>query len=458
MDSGRTVRLFVAAFLVLVTASSAAAAAPTGEKHSLAAKHLPGELTRVQTSLQVGGDLKLVDAAGKTSSLPMSVVANLAYDEAVLARDAAGKPSRSVRYYDDVRAVIKIDKGGEKPTLDNKRRLIVAQRGEAGAIELFCPAEPLKREELDLVDLPGGSLVIDELLPAKPVAIGESWTLSDATLAALLCLDAVSWSDASGILGEINGGIADIAVAGTLNGAVGGISTEIELKVKIKFNVQAGRIAQFAMLVKEKRAVGHIGPGLDTVAKILMNISPIPHSQHLTAAVVESAPRQTAPELLALGYTPRGGQFRFQYDRRWYVTEDDPKLTVLRMLDRGELVAQCNISALPKLEKSIPLAEFQRDVERSLGQNFGKFVAAGQTINEAGYAVFRVVVHGDVGGMPIEWIYYLVQDRAGHRVSLAFTLEQSLQDRFAGTDRAIVAALALTEPPAPTAAKPVQTK
>jgi hypothetical protein len=51
-----------------------------------------------------------------------------------------------------------------------------------------------------------------------------------------------------------------------------------------------------------------------------------------------------------------------------------------------------------------------------------------------------------------------VQDRAGHRVSLAFTLEQSLAERFAATDKAMVAALALTEPQAPTAAKPAVTK
>jgi hypothetical protein len=222
--------------------------------------------------------------------------------------------------------------------------------------------------------------------------------------------------------------------------------------------MKARRITQFAMLIKEKRAVGHIGPGLDTVAKLIVNISPIEHSQTLTAAVLERIPSRTAPELLALGYTPAGGQFRFQYDRRWYVTEDDPKLAVLRMLDRGELVAQCNISALPKVEKPVTLAEFQRDVERSLGKNFGQFAGAAQNVNEAGYAVFRVVVHGEVGGLPIEWIYYLVQNRAGQRVSLAFTLEQSLAERFAATDRAIISALALTEPPTPTAARPVETK
>lgn len=458
MDSSRTVRLVSVVFVILALAPQMTRAAESGEKHVISAHHQSGELARVQVDLQVGGDLKLVDDKGKPSTLPMSVVANLAYDEALLSLDLAGKPTRSVRYYDDVRAVIKIDKGGEKPTIDPNRRLIVAERPAKGACQLYSPAEPLKREELDLIDVPGSSLVLEDLLPEEPVASGESWKITDATLAALLCLDAVSWCDASGILGEIKDGVAEIAVGGTLSGAVGGISTEIELKVKIKFDMTARRITQFAMLIKEKRAIGHVGPGLDTVAKVIINVSPIPHSQTLTATVLQSVPQATAPEQLALAYSPKGGQFRFQYDRRWYLTEDEPKLAVLRLVDRGELVAQCNISALPKLEKAVPLAEFQRDVERTLGKNFGKFVAAGQTINEAGYALFRVVVHGEVGGLPIEWIYYLVQDRAGHRVSLAFTLEQSLTDRFAATDRAIVSALALTDPPAPTAAKPVETK
>jgi hypothetical protein len=212
------------------------------------------------------------------------------------------------------------------------------------------------------------------------------------------------------------------------------------------------------MLVKEKRAVGHIGPGLDTVAKVIIDVEPIASSQHLTAAALQKLPGENPADILALGYQPRGGQYRVQYDRRWFVTEDEPKLVVLRLVDRGELVAQCNISPLPKLEKPIPLAEYQRDVERSLGKNFGKFVSAGQNINEAGYAVFRVAVHGEVGELPIEWIYYLVQDRSGRRVSLAFTLEQGLSERFAETDRALVAAITLTDPPTPTAAKPVEKK
>lgn len=461
MDSRRTVRDFVAGCLVFALVAPAATAAQQSDKHTLAAQHRAGDLTRVDVALQVGGDFTLVAQDGKSKKLPMSVVANFAYDETLLALDASGKPTRSVRHYDDARAVIKIDKGVEKPPFDASRRLIIAHRAGQAPCQLFCPTAALAREELDLIDVPGGTLVLDDVLPSQPVGLGESWQLTDATLAALLCLDAVGWSDVECVLGTVQDGVADVAAAGSLSGAVGGIATEIELKIKYKFDIRAGRITGFALLIKEKRAVGHIGPGLDTVAKVLVRVTPLSASRTLTADIVRRVPRDTTPDLLSLAYVPKGGQFRFDYDRRWYVTSDDPKLAVLRLLDRGELVAQCNLSALPDVKKPVTLAEFQRDVERSLGKNFGQFTGAAQSVNESGYAVFRVVVRGTVSQLPIEWIYYLVQDRQGHRVSLAFTLEQSLSERFAEADRQVIGNLKLTEPPTPTAARlarPAKTK
>jgi hypothetical protein len=434
--------------------AQAAPAAQSGDRHALVAKHLPGELRRVELAIQVGGDMKLVGEKGQAHTLPMSVLANLQYDEALLAVDESGRPLRSVRHYDDTRAVIKIDKGGEKPTVDPARRLILVERQEKGPCLLYCPTDRLKREELDVLDVPGGTLVLDDLLPGKEVALGESWKLAGESLAALLCLDAVGWSDVESMLGEVKDQVADVAAGGNVSGAVGGISTEIELKIKYKFDLAQRRITNFAMLIKEKRAVGHIGPGLDTVAKVLIKIAPISESPNLGAKVLQSVPKQATPELLALDYTPGNGLFRFDYDRRWYVTADEAKLAVLRLLDRGELVAQCNISALPVVKKPVTLAEFQHDIERTLDKNFGQFTSAHQTTNETGYLVYRVAAQGTVGQLPIEWIYYLVQDRKGHRVSLAFTFQESLRERFAAADRGMLSALRLSEPQAPTAARP----
>ena len=453
MDSCRLVRGLLAATLA-ICALGEQAAADSLTKQSLKNRHRPNEITRVEIALQVGGDLKLMNE-GKAKDLPMSVVANLKYDEQLLATGDKGQPTRSVRYYDDTRAVIKVDKGGEKPTLAPERRLIVAEKLDKQPTRLFCPGSPLKREELDLIDVPGNSLAIDGLLPEQPVALGDTWKLPDDTLADLLGLEAVSWSDVSSALGEIKEGIAEIASAGSISAAVAGVSTEIELKAKYRYDVKQERLVYVALLIKEKRAVGHVGPGLDTVAKVLMSITPIGASNNLTPERVAQAKAAAEEAAETLSYAAASGQFQFQYDRRWILTSDDKRLTVMRLLDRGELVAQCNISLLPAADKKpVSLAEFQSDVQKSLGKNFGKFTSASQSTSPAGYAVLRLVAHGTVGELPIEWVYYLVADPQGKRVSLAFTYEQTLGERFGQADRTLVNQLRMTEPPAPTAARP----
>jgi hypothetical protein len=457
MDSSRAVRGLVV-WTLLFCASHPLAAAQTGRKYALQSGRQSGELTHVEATFQVGGDLKLM-VDGKPKDLPMSVVANLSYDERLLAVDRNHRPLRSARHYGDARAVIKVDKGGEKPTLDKQRRLIAVERSEKSPALLFCPATPLTREELDLIDIPGNTLIVDALLPAREVALGESWKLADQTLAALLGLEAVSWTDVQGVLGQVSDGVAEIAAAGSVSGAVGGVTTEIELKAKYRFDLKQKRITYLALLIKEKRAVGHIGPGLDTVAKLVVQISHIANSENLNSDALGQVSRTTAPARLQLGYASPGSQFGFHYDRRWYLTSDDPKLTVLRLLDRGELVAQCNISVLTgEQKKPVNLADFQRDVQNSLGKNFGQFVKASQDTSDAGYTVLRVVVHGTVSQLSIEWIYYLIENDRGQRVSLAFTLEESLQERFAQADRLLVGDLRLFDPTTPTAAKPAEKK
>ncbi len=458
MDSRRALpSLLVLASLLLAACPPLMAEQPAAA-YALKSARQTGELTRVEIGLQVGGDLKLV-TDGKPNVLPMSVVANFDYDERLLAKDASGRPSQSIRFYNMARAAIKVDKGGERPTLDPEHRLIRVDKPQKTAAVLLCPAGPLKREELDLVDMPGNTLLVDDLLPAKSVALGESWKLSDEALAGVLGIEAVNWTDVQSVLGEVVEGVADIAAAGSVSGAVGGVATEIELKAKYKFDLKLKRITFLALLIKEKRVIGHIGPGLDTVAKLVIKISPISESEHLNSKAVADLSKPLTPELSQLSYSAPSGGFQFQYDRRWYLTSDDPKMAVLRLMDRGELVAQCNMSALPvDPKKTIALSEFQNDVKKSLGKNFGQFASASETTNKAGCKVFRVVAHGTVSQLPISWVYYLIANEKGQRVTLSFTYEQTLEERFAQADRLLVGQVRLTDSPVPTAARATTTK
>ena len=84
-------------------------------------------------------------------------------------------------------------------------------------------------------------------------------------------------------------------------------------------------------------------------------------------------------------------------------------------------------------------------MRRALGNNFGEFVEAKQSVDSAGHRVLRVVVNGVVHGksaeVPIRWIYYHVADEQGRQAALTFTVEQEALERFADADRAMVDSL-----------------
>ena len=59
-----------------------------------------------------------------------------------------------------------------------------------------CSARAVpSREELDLIQIPACSLIIERLLPDRPVSPGDQWQHSEDLLATLLNLDALSFAD-----------------------------------------------------------------------------------------------------------------------------------------------------------------------------------------------------------------------------------------------------------------------
>jgi hypothetical protein len=120
----------------------------------------------------------------------------------------------------------------------------------------------------------------------------------------------------------------------------------------------------------------------------------------------------------------------------------------MRLVERGDLVSQCNISSLPALAsgKQLTLDGFELDIRKALGDDFGSFVESKQELSENQLAVLRVVVAGMVQEVPIEWVYYHLTDATGRRVSLVFTHESAKIEQFAAADRSIVASFRMMEP------------
>lgn len=441
--------------LLMAACCLARTASARAESFDLRPQRQPGSSARVELLLEVGGDLKVVHEQ-KVTPVPMTVVGSALYDEILLdvPTSSAGK-ARSARNYHKLEAQLQVDTERQDTTLREDRRTIGVEYADE-TTTYWNAVGPLSRDELDLLDVAGNSLLIDGLLPAQPMSVESTWQHEAALLAALLGLDAISDNDVTSILKEVTPEFARMELAGSVHGAIGGVSSEIEIKGKYKFDRNTARITWFALLIKEKRSIGHVGPGIDAVARLQMKITPLAEPDADLLAAAGEIRRDGFDDLLSLGYRASNGRFQFLYDRRWHIVNDEPDLVVLRRVDRGELVAQANATPLAPMtaDNPVTLAKFQEDVKKALGSNFQQFTSASEQTARDGRRFYRVVAQGAAAELPVQWHYYLVFDQRGRQISLVFTLEQSLVEKMGDADQQLVSSIEFLDDAAESAAVP----
>jgi hypothetical protein len=442
----RTARLaavLVATCGIGAPGEGADAGAADGSVNLTAAAH-PSDVL-VEVELEVEGNLKLQEA-GSAVSLPLDATATLRFRESVMP-GAGQRVLRSKRAYSEASSTIRVDGGETELELAVQHAAIGAYADENG-VTLVSLHGPLTRDELDLISAPADSLVLAGLLPGRSVAVGETWEHTHQAVAALLGLDGVSQTDTSSVLASVAEGAARIDLAGTVHGAVHGIATQIELKGRYEFDLARGVVSRFTLLIKENREPGHVEPGVDIVARVRVAQSDV-HGEGASPLDQVELPDDLPQELTALVYQSEQG-YRFLYERRWHVVQVEPQgAAVLRLMDRGELVAQCIVTPLRKAEPDrLPgLAKFQKDIQKSLQQNLQQFLSTSEYEPAPDAKLFHVVAAGTASEVPMQWIYYLLQRRDGRMVVCSFTIEAAMAERFGDADQRLVETLSI-EPPA----------
>ncbi len=404
----------------------------------------PGQIDRVKVEWKVGGDvINVVDK--KEHREKMSVVCNLDYEEKTLQVSTSAQGlSSSVRYYNQAEAAENIGEHAFKPVLRPGRSLIAVGISWQKPV-LFCPHGSLTRDELELIDTQGNSLLMDRFLPDKPVAVGDAWQPSEELMARLLGLDEVGQTDVKCELKEITDEVARFEMKGNVSGAAEGVTAAIELKARFRYVLRRKRIDWLGMVVKERRQASPVRDGFDVAAQLQVIIVPVEKASHFDEADLKKLVLDPAPESTRLSHISKEGGWEIAYDRDWYVNRDQKgqAAAVLRRIERGDMIAQCNVSALPPGEpdKLVSLEKYQEDIQRALAKDFGEFVEAGQTVDKANRRVLRVVVRGTASDLPIIWNYYHIADRQGRQMSCVFTFEEKYAERLGKTDLELIDSL-----------------
>jgi hypothetical protein len=133
-------------------------------------------------------------------------------------------------------------------------------------------------------------------------------------------------------------------------------------------------------------------------------------------------------------------QFRLTHATDWVVIASEDKAAVFRLMDQGELIAQCNVLQLPTRPADNPLkmSQFQEEVKRITAESNARIVDSEAFTSAAGHETYRVLVEGIESGIPFNWHYYHVAAADGRHATLVFTLEKESQEYLRLADRALV--------------------
>ena len=424
-----------------------ALAAPA-ELLTLAEVARPGDSTRVTVELKADGTFRPSTPPGTPEAKPMAlkVATRLEYADRVVAVGPGSVPSRAVRNVSRAAATI----GGEaRPTTPELRpevgALLATRRGE-NAVDIVSLGGPLTRSELELVSGPGDPLALPALLPTRPVKVGDHWVVGDLAAKNLTGYDALAANSLEATLEAIDGDVAKIRLLGLIRGAALGGEGSIACDGSLVFDRKSRRIERLTLRRAETRRAGPIESGLDvksvlSVTRVTVPVSADSGLDDNLASVARSDSTSGRDLLL---FTAPDGKYALLHDRDWHIYWDDARQAVFKRLDRGEMVAQCNLAVGPNAGKGRhqDLTQFRDELKKALGNRFVRIVGQGEVDGvAAGGFRYKVTVEGRQGDSGVLWHYYLIASPDGEQLIATFTLGLAQQAQFADSDLRMIGTL-----------------
>ncbi|HEV3121666.1 MAG TPA: hypothetical protein VGY53_07180, partial [Isosphaeraceae bacterium] len=386
-------------------------------------------------------------AGGGSESKPLAlrVETRLVAVDRVVRSDAQGRPSRALRRVLQAASAINGDVRPTAATLRPEVSLLVEELSDAGS-RVFSLGGPLTRQELELVEVPADPLVLGWLLPEGQVAVGSHWKVPESAARALTSYETVAANSLLATLEGLDDAKARIKLSGEVRGAVLGAQGTITCSGVLTFDRAAGLIERLELTRTERRQAGEVEAGLDLKSTLTLERAkaPAPMPAELADSVVQGLPAEFPAERDELLFTAPSGKYALRHDRSWHIYADDTRQTVLKRLERGASIAQCNLALGPVAGKGRhqDLEQFRDDIKRALGARFGRIVEAGALEGaDDGVFRYRVAVEGHEGEVGLVWYYYLVASADGEQLLAAFTLGQARAREFADQDVRLIGTL-----------------
>lgn len=399
-----------------------------------------GDIHQVTAQFEHTG-VVIVDNAGQDEgarTVPLKVVAKLDFDQRFTGKK---QDLQAIRIYRETKADIKIDKGSTKSALSDENRLIVAriQPSSFQRLQMASISDVLKQNELELIRNPADPLSFVHLFNKRNVKTGDKWKISSEAIADFLAVDHVYENEIELVLKSVTKNVAKIHIVGSIKAEVDDVTTEMQVSGFSLIDLEKKQLTAIRTNIRENRSPGQVAPGFEGQTKIALKVSPKISVPELSDDALSKTKAKRIERKLK--WESDQGNFQITHDPRWRVIASETDAAVLRYLDNGELLAQCNVVTLPSrpADQPLKLADFKSEVEKIVAAEESADVIDSQELKTTNnLTALRVQVDGIESKVPITWIYYHVANSDGRRLTFAFTMERAMADRFATADRVLV--------------------
>jgi hypothetical protein len=407
-----------------------------------------GECYQIKLDMKLTGEMRGLNQDG-APPLKMEAAGTHEVRERIMAVGVTGLPEKSARIYDRAEAVIVVNKDRIEKNLRPDRKLIVAQRQRDGLLA-YCPTGALTQNEMDLTTDHFDILGVVGLLPGKAVSVGDTWKISNTAAQAVCSFDGLTEHTLAGKLESVKDDVATFSVAGTANGIDMGAMVKLSVEARGQFDLKSKRLVELEWNQKDQRDGGPISPATNVQARTVMKRTLIEQPNDLSDAALVSIPDKVpTASMTNLEYHDLKGRFDLLYGREWQITSQSESRLVMRLMERGDFIAQVTITPWSNAGKGKHMTpeEFRTRMNDTPGWELEKELQAGDVPGQGeGRWIHRVSLLGTLDGVNVLQNFYLVAGPEGDQVVVAFSMTPKQADKLGARDLSLVTSMEVPSP------------
>jgi hypothetical protein len=248
-------------------------------------------------------------------------------------------------------------------------------------------------------------------------------------------------------LEEVKDNKARVSIAGSANGIDLGALVKLNVTATYSYDLRSHRLVSLEWKQKDERGQGPASPATTVEGLTVLTRAPVEQPANLSDVALISVPDGSDPPANLLQLSCRNDhktRFDLLYARDWQIVGQVSDHIIMRLMDRGDFVAQLTITPWDAARPGEHLSAeaFREAMMKTPGWQPDEVVQEGEVpTDRAHYWIYRISAPGHMDGLKVVQTTYLIAGPAGEQVVLAFTMTPAQAEKLGARDLALVSGI-----------------